>query len=112
MNNAFNDITSPPDLKSHSEGTGPVRKQHPVYADFLPPCNQACPAGENIQAWLSLAQAGEYEAAWRVIMENNPIPAVIGRVCYHPCEDQCNRSHIDSTVNIHALERYLGDEAL
>ncbi|MGZ3754013.1 MAG: NAD(P)-binding protein [Mucilaginibacter sp.] len=106
------DITSPPDLKSHSEGTGPIRKQHPVYKDFLPPCNLTCPAGENIQAWLGLAQAGKFEAAWQVLMEDNPMPAVCGRVCYHTCEDQCNRAHIDSTVSIHAVERFLGDEAL
>jgi len=106
------DITSPPDLKSHSEGTGPIRKQHPIYLDMLPPCNQACPAGENIQAWLALAGEGNFEAAWRVLMADNPMPAVCGRVCYHTCEDQCNRAHIDSTVSIHAVERFLGDEAL
>ena len=108
----MDDITSPPDLKSHSEGTGPIRKQHPVYKDFLPPCNMTCPAGENIQAWLGLAQAGKFEAAWQVLMEDNPMPAVCGRVCYHTCEDQCNRANIDSTVSIHAVERFLGDEAL
>jgi formate dehydrogenase beta subunit len=112
MNNTPHDITSPPNLVSHSEGTGSVRKQHPVYLDMLPPCNHACPAGENIQAWLSLAQAGRYEEAWRVIMDDNPLPAVTGRVCYHPCEGGCNRAHIDSAVSIHAVERFLGDEAL
>jgi len=112
MNNIPHDITSPPDLASHSEGTGSVRKQHPVYVDLLPPCNHACPAGENIQAWLWLAQAGKYEEAWRVIMEDNPLPAVTGRVCYHPCETGCNRTHIDSAVSIHAVERFLGDKAL
>ncbi|MGZ3811324.1 MAG: NAD(P)-binding protein [Mucilaginibacter sp.] len=108
----MNDITHPPDLKSHGEGTGPVRKQHPIYVDLLPPCNQTCPAGENIQAWLSLAQSGKFEAAWQVLVADNPMPAVCGRVCYHTCEDQCNRAHIDSTVSIHAVERFLGDEAL
>jgi NADPH-dependent glutamate synthase beta subunit-like oxidoreductase len=108
----MDDITSPPDLKSHSEGTGPTRKRQPVYTDLLPPCNQACPAGENIQAWLALAQAGEFEQAWQTLMQDNPMPAVCGRVCYHTCEDQCNRAHIDSTVSIHAVERFLGDEAL
>ena len=106
------DITFPPDLRSHSEGTGPIRKQHPVYTDLLPPCNKACPAGENIQAWLSHAQAGKFEEAWKVLMDDNPFPAVCGRVCYHNCEDQCNRAHVDSTVSIHAVERFLGDEAL
>lgn len=108
----MDDITSKPDLKSHSEGTGAIKKQHPVYTDFLPPCNLTCPAGENIQAWLGLAQAGKFEAAWQVLMQDNPMPAVCGRVCYHTCEDQCNRAHIDSTVSIHAVERFLGDEAL
>ncbi len=112
MNDVAHDITSLPDLGGHSAGTGPVRKQHPLYVDLLPPCNQACPAGENIQAWLALARAGQYEAAWQIIMEENPLPAVCGRVCYHPCEDGCNRSHLDSSVSIHALERFLGDEAL
>lgn len=108
----MDDITSPPDLRSHSEGTGPIRKQHPVYTDLLPPCNMTCPAGENIQAWMGFAQAGKLEQAWQVLMADNPMPAVCGRVCYHTCEDQCNRAHIDSTVSIHAVERFLGDEAL
>lgn len=106
------DITSPPDLQSHGEGTGPDRQQRPVYVDFLPPCNHACPAGENIQAWLALAQAGKFEEAWRVIMEDNPMPAVMGRACYHPCENGCNRTFIDTPVSIHAIERFLGDEAI
>ena len=112
MNDNCHDITFPPDLKGHSEGTGPIRKQHPVYTDSLPPCNHACPAGENIQEWVALAQAGKFEAAWQVLMADNPMPAVCGRVCYHTCEDNCNRAHIDSTVSIHAIERFLGDEAL
>jgi len=112
MNSTSHDITSPADLRGHSKGTGPTKKQHPIYVDLLPPCNHACPAGENIQAWLSLAQAGKFEQAWRALMDDNPMPAVCGRVCYHPCEDWCNREHIDSTVNIHSVERFLGDEAL
>ncbi len=106
------DIAQPSDLQAHSEGTGALRTKIPVYLDMLPPCNNACPAGENIQAWLSLAQEGKYEAAWQKLVEENPLPAVHGRVCYHPCEDHCNRSHIDTTVSIHAIERFLGDKAL
>lgn len=106
------DITSPPDLREHAEGTGPVRSRRPIYLDMLPPCNHACPAGENIQAWLSHAQAGRYEEAWQEIMVNNPMPAIHGRVCYHPCEDGCNRTQIDTPVSIHAVERFLGDLAL
>jgi NADPH-dependent glutamate synthase beta subunit-like oxidoreductase len=96
---------------THAKGTGPVRTQRPVYVDLLPPCNKACPAGENIQAWLALAQAGDYRGAWEALVRDNPMPAIHGRVCYHPCEDQCNRKDLDSTVSIHAVERFLGDAA-
>jgi NADPH-dependent glutamate synthase beta subunit-like oxidoreductase len=106
------DKTSPADLARHGEGTGPVRSRRPVYVDQLPPCNNACPAGENIQAWLALAQAGAYEKAWRALVRDNPMPAVHGRVCYHPCETNCNRAQVDSPVSIHAVERFLGDMAL
>src|SRR5271169_2563937 len=93
------------------KSTGPVRAQRPVYVDLLPPCNNACPAGENVQAWLDLAQAGKYCEAWGTILRDNPFPAVHGRVCYHPCETHCNRGQLDSAVSIHAVERFLGDLA-
>jgi NADPH-dependent glutamate synthase beta subunit-like oxidoreductase len=83
-----------------------------VYVDLLPPCNAACPAGENIQAWLAHAQAGDYEQAWRRLVQDNPLPAIHGRVCYHPCEGVCNRAQLDSAVSIHGVERFLGDLAL
>lgn len=106
------DLVQPSDLQSHSEGTGALRSQIPQYIDYLPPCNNACPAGENIQAWLGLAQEGRYAEAWQKLVEENPLPAVHGRVCYHPCEDHCNRTFIDTPVSIHAIERFLGDKAL
>jgi NADPH-dependent glutamate synthase beta subunit-like oxidoreductase len=93
------------------KGAGAVRWQRPVYADHLPPCNRDCGAGENIQAWLSLAQAGAFEAAWRKLAEDNPLPSAHGRACYHPCEAGCNRKHLDQPVSIHAVERFLGDLA-
>lgn len=92
--------------------TGSWRTLRPVYLDRLPPCNAACPAGENIQAWLFHAEGGEYEKAWRALTENNPLPAIMGRVCYHPCEGSCNRQNLDSAVGINAVERFLGDEAI
>ncbi len=94
--------------------TGSWRDERAVYVDRLPPCNDACPAGENIQAWLYEAEEGGegYERAWRKLVEENPLPAVMGRVCYHPCEDACNRGQLDETVGIHAVERFLGDEAI
>jgi NADPH-dependent glutamate synthase beta subunit-like oxidoreductase len=88
------------------------RTERPSYVDRLPPCNHDCPAGENIQAWLQLAQAGQYEKAWQSLVENNPLPAIMGRVCYHPCESGCNRAQFDQAVNIHAVERFLGDQAI
>lgn len=106
------DLTTKPDLGTHAEGTGPMRTQRPVYTDFLPPCNNACPAGENIQAWLGLAQGGHYREAWQKLIEENPMPAIHGRVCYHPCESNCNRGFVDHAVSIHAVERFLGDKAL
>jgi 2-oxoacid:acceptor oxidoreductase delta subunit (pyruvate/2-ketoisovalerate family) len=94
--------------------TGSWRTERAVYVDRLPPCNHACPAGENIQQWLYNAEEGGagYEAAWRQIMEDNPFPAIMGRVCYHPCETSCNRAQLDSPVGINSIEHFLGDEAI
>ena len=92
--------------------TGSWRTARPVYLDRLPPCNNACPAGEDIQGWLFHAESGDYEQAWRALVENNPLPAVMGRVCYHPCESACNRGQLDSSVGINSVERFLGDEAI
>jgi 2-oxoacid:acceptor oxidoreductase delta subunit (pyruvate/2-ketoisovalerate family) len=92
--------------------TGSWRTLRPQYVDRLPPCNNACPAGEDIQGWLFDAEVGDYEAAWRKLTENNPLPAVMGRVCYHPCEGACNRAHIDTAVGINSVERFLGDLAI
>ncbi len=92
--------------------TGTWRTSRPVYLDRLPPCNHACPAGENIQGWLFHAESGDYEQAWRVLTQDNPLPAIMGRVCYHPCETACNRGQLDQAVGINAVERFLGDEAI
>ena len=92
--------------------TGSWRDERPTYIDRLPPCNNACPAGENIQGWLYHAEEGDYAAAWQVLMQDNPMPGVMGRVCYHPCETSCNRAKLDQAVSIHAVERFLGDYAL
>jgi NADPH-dependent glutamate synthase beta subunit-like oxidoreductase len=99
---------------SRANKTGSWRDERPVYVDRMPPCNHACPAGENVQAWLYEAEEGEagYERAWRKLVEENPFPAIMGRVCYHPCETACNRAQLDETVGIHSVERFLGDEAI
>ena len=92
--------------------TGSWRTSRPVYVDRMPPCNNACPAGENIQAWLYHAESGDYESAWRTLTVDNPLPAVMGRVCYHRCENACNRAQLDEAVGINSVERFLGDEAI
>jgi 2-oxoacid:acceptor oxidoreductase delta subunit (pyruvate/2-ketoisovalerate family) len=99
---------------SRANKTGSWRTERPVYVDLLPPCNRGCPAGENIQQWLYAAEeSGEgYERAWRQIMLDNPLPAVMGRICYHPCETACNRGTLDEAVGINSVERFLGDLAL
>ena len=106
------DITQRPDLSQGTGRVGPVRSRMPVYMDLLPPCNDACPAGENIQDWLRLVKAGQEELAWRQLVQNNPFPAIHGRVCYHPCENACNRTGLDQPISIHGVERYLGDLAI
>jgi len=112
MANERRDLTRVPDLAAAASTAGPRREQRPVYVDLLPPCNVACPAGENIQAWLAHVEAGRFEDAWRTIVADNPLAAIHGRVCYHPCEDTCNRALLDSPVSIHSIERFLGDMAI
>jgi 2-oxoacid:acceptor oxidoreductase delta subunit (pyruvate/2-ketoisovalerate family) len=99
---------------SRANKTGSWRTERAVYVDRLPPCNHACPAGENIQRWLYEAEEGGegYERAWRQIMEDNPFPAIMGRVCYHPCETSCNRAQLDEAVGINSVERFLGDAGI
>jgi NADPH-dependent glutamate synthase beta subunit-like oxidoreductase len=112
MNDRPSDVTALPDLSQAHARSGPVRERHPVYVDLLPPCNTGCPAGENIQAWLALAMEGRHEQAWRALVADNPLAAIHGRICYHPCETGCNRANLDSAVSIHSIERFLGDLAL
>jgi NADPH-dependent glutamate synthase beta subunit-like oxidoreductase len=112
MTEPLHDVTPLPDLLHGRSHTGPIRERRPVYLDLLPPCNAGCPAGENIQAWLSHTMDGRHEEAWRQLVQDNPLPAIHGRICYHPCESVCNRTNLDSAVSIHSVERFLGDLAL
>ncbi|MGA2927139.1 MAG: NAD(P)-binding protein [Solirubrobacteraceae bacterium] len=105
------DIARLPDLVHGRARSGAVRTERSIYVDLLPPCNNACPAGENIQGWLAHVNHDEPEKAWRLLTGDNPFASIHGRVCYHPCESNCNRASLDSAVSIHAVERYLGDLA-
>jgi hypothetical protein len=97
-----NDITALPDLARAAARVGPVRSRMPIYVDLLPPCNNACPAGENIQEYLRLVKQNDEQAAWRQLVRDNPFPAIHGRVCYHPCEGACKRKDLDAAVSIHS----------
>jgi NADPH-dependent glutamate synthase beta subunit-like oxidoreductase/Pyruvate/2-oxoacid:ferredoxin oxidoreductase delta subunit len=92
--------------------TGGWRTQQPRHVERPAPCRLACPAGEPIPAWIERAQAGDFRAAWNLIREENPFPAVLGRICAHPCESACNRGPYDGAVAINDLERAVGDWGL
>jgi 2-oxoacid:acceptor oxidoreductase delta subunit (pyruvate/2-ketoisovalerate family) len=92
--------------------TGTWRTERPEYVNLLPPCSNACPAGEDVRTWLYDAEEGRYEDAWRTLVAENPFPAIMGRVCYRPCETACNRGLLDEAVGINSVERFLGDEAI
>ena len=92
--------------------TGSWRNVRPYYDFKTSPCILGCPTGENIQRYIYLVTLGEYEEAWRTIIESNPMPAVTGRVCFHPCMTKCTRKDFDEAVNINAIERSLGDMGL
>jgi NADPH-dependent glutamate synthase beta subunit-like oxidoreductase/Pyruvate/2-oxoacid:ferredoxin oxidoreductase delta subunit len=92
--------------------TGSWRFARPVFVDRFSPCNQQCPAGEDIAGYMYLAGQGRFEDAWRLIMKENPFPAIMGRVCYHACEKTCNRNEHDEPVAIHTVERFIGEYAL
>lgn len=92
--------------------TGSWRSERPVYVNRMPPCNNACPAGEDVQGWLYEGESGNYEQAWRNLVRDNPFPAIMGRICYHPCQTACNRAEVDEAVGINSVERFLGDQAI
>lgn len=92
--------------------TGGWRTRRPDYVERPAPCQVSCPASEPIPAWIARAAAGDYRTAWELIRQENPFPAVMGRVCSHPCETACNRAHYDGALAINALERFVGDWGL
>ncbi len=92
--------------------TGSWRVERPYHKHWAAPCHSACPAGEDAQAWLGKIQERNLQGAWEVLVSANPMPAISGRVCPHPCESNCNRGHYDEPIAIHNMERYLGDMAI
>ncbi len=91
--------------------TGSWRFLRPIYDEKTAPCSVACPAGEDIPVIQMLTNQGYFKEAWEVILKENPFPGICGRVCFHPCENNCNRKTFDEPVNIKAIERFLSDTA-
>ena len=100
------------DKSTRVNRTGSWKYIRPVYQDKIAPCNQGCPVGIDIEAYMNLVREGKTDEAVDMLLRENPFPATTGRVCYHPCESACNRASFDQAVSIHAVERSLGDIAL
>ncbi len=92
--------------------TGTWRSALPVYRNPPSPCHLACPVSGGIAAWIRQAAVRDWHGAWTTLTENNPFPAVAGRVCHRPCESACNRGGYDAPISICRLERFIGDLAL
>ncbi len=93
----------------------------PTYVHRTPPCQGSCPSGHDIRGWLAIARGMDkppvagmswQEYAFQRMMEANPFPSVMGRVCPAPCEDGCNRNEVDDFVGINGVEQYVGDWAI
>lgn len=89
--------------------TGAQRSERPVFINKVAPCRHACPIAIDIPTAFHLASGGDIDGALRTYLKDNPLPGVCGRVCYHPCEVECNRGDFDESVNIRSLERFLSD---
>jgi 2-oxoacid:acceptor oxidoreductase delta subunit (pyruvate/2-ketoisovalerate family) len=92
--------------------TGSWKYIKPIYRDRVAPCNEGCPVGIDIEGYMNLLRQGRRQDALDLLLRENPMPAVTGRVCYHPCENACNRRQYDEAVGIRDVERMLGDLAL
>jgi NADPH-dependent glutamate synthase beta subunit-like oxidoreductase len=92
--------------------TGSWRFFHPKFEEKTAPCSATCPLGQDIARIEMLTSWGLLKDAWQTILDENPFPAICGRVCFHPCESVCNRAHMDEPIAIHQLERFLGDTAI
>ncbi|MFV0514819.1 MAG: NAD(P)-binding protein [Jhaorihella sp.] len=110
----MNDLTSPlwTNLTSRERITGTWRSALPNYQNQPSPCLNACPVNGRIAEWIGQVKKGDTKGAFVTLADNNPFPAIAGRICHHPCETACNRNEMDETVGICSLERFVGDAAL
>ena len=89
----------------------------PIYIKKVPPCTAGCPAGEDIRGFHNLLTGDEksdnkWDAAWYRIVDTNPFPAIMGRICPHPCESTCNRQHREESIGINAVEQAIGEHGI
>lgn len=92
--------------------TGSWRSSTPLHRDKVPPCNFNCPAGEDIRGYIDLLKKEKIADAFDLLTAANPFPAVCGRVCYHPCQANCNRHGFDLEIQVRLLEKFIGDWAI
>jgi NADPH-dependent glutamate synthase beta subunit-like oxidoreductase/Pyruvate/2-oxoacid:ferredoxin oxidoreductase delta subunit len=95
-----------------SNRTGSWKYIRPEYRDSVAPCNARCPAGVDVEGYLELLRRDRVTEAQQLLLRENPMPAITGRVCHHPCESGCNRASFDEPVAVHLIERHLGDHIL
>ena len=89
--------------------TGEWNRDRPLFQEKLPPCRVGCPVGNHIALALFHASEDRFDESLKVFLQENPLPGVCGRLCYHPCQGDCNREQFDGAVNIRALERSAAD---
>lgn len=107
----------------HEYGLAPRKAIYKNYPQAIPnaygiekgnrsPCGITCPAGINCQGYIALVSEGKFAEAAKLIFDQNPFLSICGRVCHHPCEDECHRGDYDEAVAINPIKRFLGDWAL
>jgi NADH-quinone oxidoreductase subunit F len=84
----------------------------PLPPSFMPPCENTCPAGLDINAYVLMASRGQMEESYRYIKQYTPFPGVLGRVCPHPCEKECNRGKLDEPISINNIKRFVADHVM
>jgi NADPH-dependent glutamate synthase beta subunit-like oxidoreductase len=97
------------DTSTLENKTGSWKYIRPIYRDQVAPCNATCPVGIDIEGFMNFLREREREEACKLVLRENPIPAITGRVCDHPCEKACHRRRLDQGLAVHAVERMMGD---
>jgi len=89
--------------------TGDWRFFRPLFVKRSSPCAQGCPIGQNLSKAFMYLERGDWHNASETLLEENPFPSIMGRICYHPCQEHCNRRELDEEISIRSLERAIGD---